>query len=162
MVKFKLLAQFPVDHLSHPVSCPCSCISSYSLFALIHCIMWMIVSSLSPHYLRLLFCWVLSILLSFEFCIRVCFFLVVFLWCLSDSKALQISRTPLSILADLQQCCSLDDLDFLSDYQFLQSLFPAQQLVLFIFTNPSARAGYDTRSIFKRSLTGFISEYSFS
>ena len=31
-----------------------------------------------------------------------------------------------------------------------------------IFTNPSARAGYDTRSIFKRSLTGLNSEYSFS
>ena len=29
-----------------------------------------------------------------------------------------------------------------------------------IFTNPSARAGYDTRSIFKRSLTGLNSEYS--
>ena len=28
-----------------------------------------------------------------------------------------------------------------------------------IFTNPSARAGYDTRSIFKRSLTGFNSEF---
>ncbi len=28
--------------------------------------------------------------------------------------------------------------------------------------NPSARAGYDTRSIFKRSLTGFNSEFSFS
>ena len=27
--------------------------------------------------------------------------------------------------------------------------------------NPSARAGYDTRSIFKRSLTGFNSEFSF-
>ena len=26
---------------------------------------------------------------------------------------------------------------------------------LLLFTNPSARAGYDTRSIFKRSLTGF-------
>ena len=26
--------------------------------------------------------------------------------------------------------------------------------VLILFTNPSARAGYDTRSIFKRSLTG--------
>ena len=26
--------------------------------------------------------------------------------------------------------------------------------VFTIFTNPSARAGYDTRSIFKRSLTG--------
>ena len=28
--------------------------------------------------------------------------------------------------------------------------------------NPSARTGYDTRSIFKRSLTGLNSEYSFS
>ena len=33
---------------------------------------------------------------------------------------------------------------------------------LFIFTNPSARAGYNTRSIFKRSLTGLNSEFSFS
>ena len=31
-----------------------------------------------------------------------------------------------------------------------------------IFTNPSARAGYDTRSIFKRSLIGLNSEFSFS
>ena len=31
-----------------------------------------------------------------------------------------------------------------------------------IFTNPSARAGYDTRSIFKLSLTGLNSEFSFS
>ena len=31
-----------------------------------------------------------------------------------------------------------------------------------IFTNPFARTGYDTRSIFKRSLTGFNSEFSFS
>ena len=28
--------------------------------------------------------------------------------------------------------------------------------------DPSARAGYDTRSIFKRSLTGLNSEFSFS
>ena len=34
--------------------------------------------------------------------------------------------------------------------------------VLTIFTNPSARVGYDTRSIFKRSLTGLHSEFSFS
>ena len=33
---------------------------------------------------------------------------------------------------------------------------------LILFTNPSARAGYDTKSIFKRSLTGFNSEFSFS
>ena len=31
-----------------------------------------------------------------------------------------------------------------------------------LLTNPSARAGYDTRSIFKRSLTGLNSEFSFS
>ena len=31
-----------------------------------------------------------------------------------------------------------------------------------LFTNPSARAGYDTRSIFKRSLTDLNSEFSFS
>ena len=37
---------------------------------------------------------------------------------------------------------------------------PAGSVVL--FTNPSARAGYDTRSIFKRSLTGLNSEFSFS
>ena len=33
---------------------------------------------------------------------------------------------------------------------------------VYIFTNPSARAGYDTRSIFKRSLTGLNSAFSFS
>ena len=33
---------------------------------------------------------------------------------------------------------------------------------IYIFTNPSARTGYDTRSIFKRSLTGLNSEFSFS
>ena len=31
-----------------------------------------------------------------------------------------------------------------------------------VFTNPSVRAKYDTRSIFKRSLTGLNSEFSFS
>ena len=34
--------------------------------------------------------------------------------------------------------------------------------IYILFTNPSARAGYDTRSIFKRSLTGLNSEFSFS
>ena len=32
----------------------------------------------------------------------------------------------------------------------------------YIFTNPSARTGYDIRSIFKWSLTGLNSEFSFS
>ena len=43
-----------------------------------------------------------------------------------------------------------------TDFQdFLTSL-------IIIFTNPSAQAGYDKRSIFKRSLTGLNSEFSFS
>ena len=37
-----------------------------------------------------------------------------------------------------------------------------QNTLMVLFTNPSARAGYDTRSIFKRSLTGLNSEFSFS
>ena len=36
------------------------------------------------------------------------------------------------------------------------------QVVLILFTNPSARAGYDTMSFFKWILTGLNSEYSFS
>ena len=37
----------------------------------------------------------------------------------------------------------------------------APDRALSIFTNLSARAGYDTRSIFKRSFTGLNSEFSF-
>ena len=33
---------------------------------------------------------------------------------------------------------------------------------IILFINPSTRVGYDTRSIFKRSLTGLNSEFSFS
>ncbi len=33
---------------------------------------------------------------------------------------------------------------------------------LYYLPNPSTRAGYDTRSVFKRSLTGLNSEFSFS
>ena len=50
---------------------------------------------------------------------------------------------------------------------FFQGIFTipntnTSNFVWSIFTNPSARAGYDTRSIFKRSLTGLYSEFSFS
>ena len=39
---------------------------------------------------------------------------------------------------------------------------PKENHQLTISTKPSARAGYDTRSIFRRSLTGLNSEFSFS
>ena len=37
-----------------------------------------------------------------------------------------------------------------------------KKFAMILFTNPSAQAGYDTRSIFKRSLTGLNSEFYFS
>ena len=43
-----------------------------------------------------------------------------------------------------------------------RSSAPPLHLGVILFTNPSARAGYDTRSIFKRSFGGLNSEFSFS
>ena len=39
--------------------------------------------------------------------------------------------------------------------------FISANIQLYIFTNPSTRAGYDTRLLFKQSLTGWNSEFSF-
>ncbi len=47
-------------------------------------------------------------------------------------------------------------------YIYIRDLVSNNLQGLILFTNPSARAGYDTRSIFKRSLTGLNSEFSFS
>ena len=45
---------------------------------------------------------------------------------------------------------------------FIIKGFQTIVFIFILFTNPSARAGYDTRSIFKQSLTGLNSEFSFS
>ena len=45
---------------------------------------------------------------------------------------------------------------------YLRAILHIHVCILILFTNPSARAGYDTRSIFKQSLTGLNSEFSFS
>ena len=42
----------------------------------------------------------------------------------------------------------------------LENQIETFSFLFFIFTNLSARAGYDTRSIFKQSLTGLNSEFS--
>ncbi len=50
-------------------------------------------------------------------------------------------------------------------YQRLKKRYlisPCLTLSIIIFTNPSAQAGYDTRSIFKQSLTGLNIVFSFS
>ena len=46
------------------------------------------------------------------------------------------------------------------EIKYIEKKFRQNYVIL--FTNPSARAGYDTRSIFKRSLTDLNSEFSFS
>ena len=54
--------------------------------------------------------------------------------------------------------------DFSLEFKWQQvssSLQDSSQYYAYL-PNPSARAGYDTRSIFKRSLTGLNSEFSFS
>ena len=63
-----------------------------------------------------------------------------------------ISKILFLILNDIEPPSSPDKVDGGND--------PTVKQVL--FTNLSARAGYDTRSIFKRSLTGLNSEFSFS
>ena len=55
--------------------------------------------------------------------------------------------------------CALAFVGFLF---YITNAFLYELNLMVLFTNPSARAGYDTRSIFKRSLTGFNSEFSFS
>ena len=59
LVKLQLLAQFPVDKVAHPFM---TSIISFSANLLHSLIMWLIISSLSPHNLHFLFCCILSIL----------------------------------------------------------------------------------------------------
>ena len=65
----KFFAHFPVDHLADP------CLVLYSFCAnLLHSlIMWLIVSSLSPHSLHLLFCWLWYDLLLWRLSLKVTF-----------------------------------------------------------------------------------------
>ena len=48
------------------------------------------------------------------------------------------------------------------DYIFAVFILDKKLSHLILFTNPSARVAYDTRSIFKRSLTVLNLEFSFS
>ena len=67
MVKFQFLAQLPVGHL------PCPVMSRLCDSLLHSLIMWLIVSSLSPHNLHLLFCCVLCIFVSTSLTLMVLF-----------------------------------------------------------------------------------------
>ena len=76
IVKFKLLAQLPADHISYPVS----------LILCSFCANWL-------HSLIIIIIIIIIIVFSHQIT------LMVFHWSLSDSKSPQVSRTLLSILA---------------------------------------------------------------
>ena len=82
-----------------------------------------------------------------------------------DLKALQIFKIEIyerCIFYNRNQKGGKTCLSFLTGTTLEKCGFEQQKEGMIIFTNPSARAGYDTRSIFKRSLTGLNSEFSFS
>ena len=87
-------------------------------------------------------------------CVCVCVCVFVFIWGLANKKE-EIYESEKREISTR----SLPTFDV-----FLSAVVSFLQLcnVKVLFTNPSARAGYDTRSIFNRSLTGFNSEFSFS
>ena len=113
MVKFKSLAQFPLDQLSHPVV-P-SLVLLLCLFAV--SLKWLTVSSLSPYNLHLLIWWVLSFFALIELVLLV-------LFCApnrSDSVSLLRfsfhNHVQVSSCAILPVCC-LKLLLFFSPYLF--------------------------------------------
>ena len=112
---------------------------------------------------------------------------MVFHWRLSDSKSPQVSRTLLSILIVLNSAVvwmvstrpptSRSSSPFSNPLVtvpnapitigiivtcMLHSFFKSPSKVEVLFTNPSARAGYDTMSIFKRSRYLSLFSHSFS
>ena len=95
---------------------------------------------------------------------------MVFHWSLSNIKSSQVSRILLSILTVLNNAVVLMVTTRPLTSMF-SSLFNSPLVTvpnapitigIILFTNPSARAGYGTRSFFKRSLTGLNSEFSVS
>ena len=132
MIEFKLLTQFFVDHIAHPV------VSSLIL-SLLKCTAFV-------YYDPFIFITTSAILLRLVYS---CFDIVIMLlFCaVIRRNAISFSRVPFFSHAQVFSCmislvCPLKSPSYLP--------------------NPSARAGYDTRSIFKRSLTGLNSEFSFS
>ena len=88
----------------------------------------------------------------------------------SNERELHIPKAPGLEPHHLIIKCHILDTQWGGLYRHAYSTAPADLYALssqphmyyILFTHPSARAGYDTRSIFKRSLTGLNSEFSFS
>ena len=73
---------------------------------------------------------------------------------------LDMALNNLMVMLDLWRMWSTPSLPLLPSPLWPGMLAPDK--ILSIFTNPSARTGYATRSIFEWSLTGLNSEFSFS
>ena len=73
-----------------------------------------------------------------------------------------VDRLYVSRIEGGRELASIEDSGDESIQRLDDSIEKRGERLITIFTNPSARARYDTRSIFKRSLTGLNSEFSFS
>ena len=87
-------------------------------------------------------------------------------WCYGGALIINYAMQTIVriIFSAVTRLVSHTDANYADDIALLANA-PSQaktQLHPILFTNPSARAGYDTRSIFKPSLTRFNSEFSFS
>ena len=120
-------------HISQWITLPTqSCLALYSCCAnLLHSlIIWLMVSSLSPHSLHLLLLLLLSLLLLlfhsfrvFHISIMSCFFLRLAMWQQVPFRLQDSSR----LSCRSQQSCGLYGLDSSTDLQFHQSFFRSQQ-----------------------------------
>ena len=85
-----------------------------------------------------------------------CFFHI----CVCIYICMHIFKMTNDTYSNTHTCVYIQTYIFLNAYYTHTLIYTYTMYIL--FTNPSVRAGYDTRSIFKRSLTGLNSEFSFS
>ena len=92
-------------------------------------------------------------------------------WCLNPLNYVSRCTHRLSIILGTEEgqrvkwlkCCEYHNQDEYSSLQSVENnIRNVSSTCWYYLPNPSTRAGYDTRSIFKRSLTGLNSEFSFS
>ena len=76
--------------------------------------------------------------------------------------SLSLVMPVLLIVRSCCPCCDHDCLSFACSRRHFYPVISRCSKTISYLPNPSARAGYDTRSVFKRSLTGLNSEFSFS
>ena len=88
--------------------------------------------------------------------------------CLAGNNNEKGHGSILHFLSPFTYCIFMERYDYIYSclntyaYLFLNTFGVYIMYIISYLPNPSARVGYDTRSVFKRSLAGLNSEFSFS